>query len=161
MKLMARYLILGTTAFFALAFSASAQSQDQSVADAAKKAKAAKKQTKAPARVWNDDNISGPIMTTGASTERGKWQTVPEAGERAAVSGGGAAEGYAVGGKQVSEEDEKKRTDAEKDVADATKNVETLKSDLTLLKRDFDLKQQQVYSSADAGSQAAGKPALD
>ncbi len=160
MKRIASKLVLASSALILFAFSASAQSQEQSLADAAKKAQAQKKQGKAPAREWNNDNISGPIVTTGASTGGGQWQTVRETGERVASAGGSATSGAASGG-EVSEEDEKKRSDAEKDVADATKTLETLKNDLTLLKRDFGLKQQQVYSSADAGAQAAGKPALD
>ncbi len=135
---------------------ATAHSQQPSVADAARQARAQKKQTKSPPRQWTNDNLSGNVVTSGVSAGGGEWSTVPEAG-----SGGAGGAAAAGGASELTEEQKKERADAESAVADAAKVVAERKKDLELLTRDFNLLRQQVFSNPNPASNPKGQADLN
>lgn len=114
--------------------------QEPSVADAARKAKAEKKQQTAPKQVWTDDNL--PKVPHEA----------PPAAEGEAVGGteaGGGEKGEAKPG-APGEDENKKQADLEakwrQKFADAHKKLDDDQKDLDLMERELSLKRMQYYN---------------
>jgi len=128
-------------------------SQDTSVADAARKARADKKSEPPSAKhVWNDDNIPkdpreipAPAATEGGSPpeQLGQGATSP-LGAQAAAKGAAAAQGLS--------EDEKAKKDKQLEAewrsrfATAQKKLDDDTKEADLMQREYNLKRQQYYS---------------
>ena len=142
---------LSATLLPAVAF---AQSQDtQSVAEAARRARAQKKNSEKPTKVITDENLNvkkGDVQSAAAEQLR-----IPGSPEMPAQPAGGAANAPAQSSKTSSEDDARKERAALKE-----KMKETL-SDLDLLQREYQLDQDSFYSSPDYAKNTAGKQKLD
>ena len=142
---------LSATLLPAVAF---AQSQDtQSVAEAARRARAQKKNSEKPTKVITDENLNvkkGDVQSAAAEQLR-----IPGSPETPAQPAGGAANAPAQSSKTSSEDDARKERAALKE-----KMKETL-SDLDLLQREYLLDQDSFYSSPDYAKNTAGKQKLD
>ncbi|HYT23702.1 MAG TPA: hypothetical protein VEW05_26115 [Candidatus Polarisedimenticolia bacterium] len=142
---------LSATLLPAVAF---AQSQDtQSVAEAARRARAQKKNSEKPTKVITDENLNvkkGDVQSAAAEQLR-----IPGSPETPAQPAGGAANAPAQSSKTSSEDDARKERAALKE-----KMKETL-SDLDLLQREYQLDQDSFYSSPDYAKNTAGKQKLD
>ena len=144
-------VVLSATLLPAVAF---AQSQDtQSVAEAARRARAQKKNSEKPTKVITDENLNvkkGDVQSAAAEQLR-----IPGSPETPAQPAGGAANAPAQSSKTSSEDDARKERAALKE-----KMKETL-SDLDLLQREYQLDQDSFYSSPDYAKNTAGKQKLD
>ena len=142
---------LSATLLPAVAF---AQSQDtQSVAEAARRARAQKKNSEKPTKVITDENLNvkkGDVQSAAAEQLR-----IPGSPETPAQPAGGAANAPAQSSKTSSQDDARKERAALKE-----KMKETL-SDLDLLQREYQLDQDSFYSSPDYAKNTAGKQKLD
>ena len=146
-----------------------AQSQDtQSVAEAARRARAQKKNSEKPPKVITDDTLDvkkGDVQSATAEQLRipGTPETPaqPAAGAANAQSGGAAgnASANAQGSKNISDED-KSRAILKQRVALKGK-IKDAQSDLDLLQREFQLDQDTFYSSPDYANNPSGKTKLD
>jgi hypothetical protein len=146
-----------------------AQSQDtQSVAEAARRARAQKKNTEKPAKVITDETLEvkkGDVQSATAEQLRipGTPETPaqPAAGAANAQSGGAAgdASANAQGSKNISDED-KSRGILKQRVA-LKEKIKDAQSDLDLLQREFQLDQDTFYSSPDFANNPSGKAKLD
>jgi hypothetical protein len=131
---------------------ARAQSQDsQSVAEAARRARAQKKSSEKSAKVITDDTLNvkkGDVQSAAAEQLRipGTPETPPA---------GSAANVPAPASKAASEDDaHKERVALKEKIKDAL-------SDLDLLQREYQLEQDSFYSSPDYAKNSAGKQKLD
>jgi hypothetical protein len=146
-----------------------AQSQDtQSVAEAARRARAQKKNSEKPAKVITDETLEvkkGDVQSATAEQLRipGTPETPaqPAAGAANAQSGGAAgdASANAQGSKNISDED-KSRAILKQRVA-LKEKIKDAQSDLDLLQREFQLDQDTFYSSPDFANNTSGKAKLD
>jgi hypothetical protein len=146
-----------------------AQSQDtQSVAEAARRARAQKKNSEKPAKVITDETLEvkkGDVQSATAEQLRipGTPETPaqPAAGAANAQSGGAAgdASANAQGSKNISDED-KSRAILKQRVA-LKEKIKDAQSDLDLLQREFQLDQDTFYSSPDYANNPSGKAKLD
>jgi len=114
--------------------------QEPSLADAARKARAERKEEPAPKKVWTDDNLpKAPHETSSATPAEGEAAASSDAGEK------GAEKPAATSG-----EDSKKQAELEASwrqrFADAHKKLDNDQKDLDLMQREYNLKQQQYYS---------------
>jgi len=133
---------------------ASAQSQDTpSVAEAARRARALKKNSEKPAKVITDVR-KGDVQSAAAEQLR-----MPGSPETQAQPAAGAANAPGQGSKPVSEDD-KARAALKERVALKEKIKEAL-NDLDLLKREYQLDQDSFYSSPDYAKNTLGKEKLD
>jgi len=135
----------------------SAQPQDsQSVAEAARRARAQKKTTdKPPARVITDDTLvvkKGDVQSATAEVPR-----MPGSAETSAQPAAGAANAPAS---QNASDDEKARPLLKQRVA-LKEKIKDAQSDLDLLQREFQLDQEAFYSSPDYANNTSGKAKLD
>ncbi len=137
-------------ALWLLAGPADAQESSPSVAEAARRARAQKKQAAKAARDWNNDTIGSAAGSAG--------ETSSDLGAAPGSSPAGPAGSKAA---VADEAKEKERTDAENEVQTATEAVTARKKELELLQRDANLKRSQVYSSPDPKSDPAGRSDLD
>ena len=114
--------------------------QDQSVADAARKAKAEKKPEAAPQHVYDDDNIPKVPREVPAAAGEGGQEAKAE-GEAAATPGAKPP---------AAESDAKKQADLEakwrQKFADAQKKLDDDQKELDLTQRELNLKREQYYS---------------
>jgi hypothetical protein len=146
-----------------------AQSQDtQSVAEAARRARAQKKNSEKPAKVITDETLEvkkGDVQSATAEQLRipGTPETPaqPAAGAANAQSGSAAgdASANAQGSKNISDED-KSRGILKQRVA-LKEKIKDAQSDLDLLQREFQLDQDTFYSSPDFANNPSGKAKLD
>jgi hypothetical protein len=134
--------------------------QEPSVADAARKAKAQKKNEPQAKRVWTEDNIPTapreiPVAKEGeaGATEGGggTQENLPQGatsplGAQAAAQAGAAAQS----GKSASADDARKQAELEakwrQKFAEAHKKLDDDQKDLDLMQREYNLKRQQYYS---------------
>lgn len=158
-------ILLAATLLTAAAF---AQSQDtQSVAEAARRARAQKKNSEKPAKVITDDTLDvkkGDVQSATAEQLRipGTPETPAQPAAGAANAPGGASGDTSAktqGSKNVSEE-EKSRSILKQRVA-LKEKVKNAQSDLDLLQREFQLDQDTFYSSPDYANNTSGKAKLD
>jgi len=115
--------------------------QEPSVAEAARKARAERKNEPPPAKVWTDENLpKSPHETTGSAPAEG-------GGGEAATSGSASGD---QGTAKSGEDDDKKQAELEaswrKKFADAHKKLDDDQKDLDLMQREYSLKEQQYYS---------------
>jgi hypothetical protein len=145
-----------------------AQSQDtQSVAEAARRARAQKKSPEKPAKVITDDTLEvkkGDVQS--ATAEQLRVPGTPEASAQPAAGAANAQGGApsdtsanAQGSKNVSEE-EKSRSILKQRVT-LKEKIKNAQSDLDLLQREFQLDQDTLYSSPDYANNTSGKAKLD
>jgi hypothetical protein len=132
-----------------------AQSSSTSLAEAAKRAREAKKDEQKPAHVWDND-------------------TVPKAGAQISVVGeapagvddsaaGAAADNSANGAtaaKSPSKTGGEDKTALKSQLADAKERLSTLKTDLDLLERTYTLDSQMYYGKPDYSSDKEGAAKL-
>ena len=144
-------VLLSTTLLPAVA---RAQSQDtQSVAEAARRARAQKKNSEKPTKVITDENLEvkkGDVQSAAADQLR-----IPGTPQTPAQSPPGTANAPAESSKTSSEDDARKERAALKE------KIKEALSDLDLLQREYQLDQDSVYSSPDYAKNTAGKQKLD
>ncbi len=144
-------VVLSATLLPAVAF---AQSQDtQSVAEAARRARAQKKNSEKPTKVITDENLNvkkGDVQSAAAEQLR-----IPGSPETPAQPVGGAANAPAQSSKSTSEDDARKERAALKE------KIKEALSDLDLLQREYQLDQDSFYSSPDYAKNTSGKAKLD
>ncbi len=154
-------ILLAATLLPAAAF---AQSQDtQSVAEAARRARAQKKNSEKPAKVITDDTLDvkkGDVQSATAEQLR-----IPGTPETPAQPSAGAANAPSnappnAPGSQNASEDEKARAILKQRVA-LKEKIKNAQSDLDLLQREFQLDQDTFYSSPDYANNTSGKAKLD
>ncbi len=147
-------VLLSATLLPAVAF---AQSQDtQSVAEAARRARAQKKNSEKPTKVITDDTLNvkkGDVQSAAAEQLR-----MPGTPETPAQPSGGASNAPAQGLKTASEEDARA---AVKERVALKEKIKDALSDLDLLQREYQLDQDSFYSSPDYAKNTAGKQKLD
>jgi hypothetical protein len=133
-----------------------AQSQDsQSVAEAARRARAQKKTTDKPAKVITDDTLvvkKGDVQSATAEQLR-----IPGSPETPAQPAAGAAN---APGSQNASDNEQTRALLKQRVA-LKEKIKDVQSDLDLLQREFQLDQDAFYSSPNYANNASGKAKLD
>jgi hypothetical protein len=136
-----------------------AQSQDsQSVAEAARKARAKKKNSEKPAKVITDDTLDvkkGDIQSAAAEEPRIPGSPAPSAQPAAEGSANAPAQGSKNGSN-----DEKARGVLKERVA-LKEKIKDAQSDLDLLQREYQLDQDSYYSKVDYAKDTAGKDKLD
>jgi len=142
-----------------LPVSAIAQSQDsQSVAEAARKARAKKKNSEKPAKVITDDTLDvkkGDIQSAVAEEPRIPGSPAPSAQPAAQGSANAPAKGSGS-----ASGDEKARATLKERVA-LKEKIKDAQSDLDLLQREYQLDQDSYYSKVDYAKDTAGKDKLD
>ena len=140
-----------------------AQSQDtQSVAEAARRARAHKKNTEKPAKVITEETLDvkkGDVQSATAEQLRIPGSPETQAPAAGAANAQGGASGDAQGSKNPSE-DEKGRAALKERVA-LKEKIKDAQSDLDLLQREYQLDQDSFYSSPDYAKNTSGKEKLD
>src|SRR5882724_7755335 len=135
-----------------------AQSQDtQSVAEAARRARAQKKNNEKPAKVITDETLDvkkGDVQSATAEQLR-----IPGSPETQAAPAAGAAKAPTQGSNNASEDD--KTRAALKERVALKEKIKDAESDLDLLQREYKLDQDSFYSSTDYAKNTSGKEKLD
>jgi hypothetical protein len=153
--------ILAAAILPAMAF---AQSQDtESVADAARRARAQKKNTEKPAKVITDETLvvkKGDVQI--ATAEQLKMPGTPETQTQPAADAPNPQDGASADTsvKPQSSEEEKARALLKQRVT-LKEKIKEAKSDLDLLQREYQLDQDSFYSSPDYAKDTSGKEKLD
>ena len=157
-------VVLAATLLPAAAF---AQSQDtQSVAEAARRARAQKKNTEKPAKVITDETLDvkkGDVQSATAVqlTMPGSPETPAQPAAGAATAQGGASgDASSAQGSKIPSEDDKGRAALKERVA-LKEKIKDAQSDLDLLQREYQLDQDSFYSSPDYAKNTSGKEKLD
>ncbi len=150
--------VLSVTLLPAAAF---AQSQDsQSVAEAARKARAQKKNTEKAPKVITDETLDvkkGDVQS--ATAEQPRMPGSPEApAQPAATAAPGTPAATAAGSSPAPAAKDQK--DA-KEVADLKVKIKRAQDDLDLLQREQSLENERYYSQTDYAQDTAGKAKLD
>jgi hypothetical protein len=144
-----------------------AQSQDsQSVAEAARRARAKKKDSEKPAKVITDETLDvkkGDIQSATAEQLRmpgtPETQAQPAAGAANAPGGTSGDTSPKAQGPKNSSEDEARA--ALKERVSLKEKIKDAQSDLELLQREYQLDQDSLYSSPDYARNTSGKEKLD
>ena len=143
-------------AFAMLPTAALAQSQDsQSVAEAARRARAQKKNSDKPAKVITDENLNvkeGDVQSAAAGQLR-----MPGSPEPQAKPAAGAQVAPAAEGPKKASEDER----VAKERAALKAQIKEALTDLDLLHRERTLEQDTYFSNPDYVHDTAGKAKLD
>jgi hypothetical protein len=157
-------VVLAAALLPAVAF---AQSQDtQSVAEAARRARAQKKNTEKPAKVITDETLDvkkGDVQSATAVqlTMPGSPETPAQPAAGAATAQGGASgDAASAQASKIPSEDDKVRG-ALKDRVALKEKIKDAQSDLDLLQREYQLDQDSFYSSPDYAKNTSGKEKLD
>ena len=157
-------VVLAATLLPAAAF---AQSQDtQSVAEAARRARAQKKNTEKPAKVITDETLDvkkGDVQSATAVqlTMPGSPETPAQPAAGAATAQGGASgDAASAQASKIPSEDDKGRAALKERVA-LKEKIKDAQSDLDLLQREYQLDQDSFYSSPDYAKNTSGKEKLD
>jgi len=149
--------LLSVTLLPAAAF---AQSQDsQSVAEAARKARAQKKNTEKAPKVITDETLDvkkGDVQSATAEQPRMPGSPEAPAQPAAAVAPGTPASPAAT----AAGSDSKDKKDA-KEVADLKVKIKRAQDDFDLLQREQSLENDRYYSQTDYAHDTAGKAKLD
>jgi hypothetical protein len=142
-----------------LPVTAVAQSQDsQSVAEAARKARAKKKNAEKPTKVITDDTLDvkkGDVQSAAAELPR-----IPGSPEPSAQPGAEGSANAPAKGSGSASGDEKARGALKERVA-LKEKIKNAQSDLDLLQREYQLDQDSYYSKVDYAKDTAGKDKLD
>ena len=153
--------VLSATLLAAVAF---AQLQDtQSVAEAARRARAQKKNSEKPAKVITDETLEvkkGDVQSAAAELLRvpGSQERPAQPADAQGAASGAAANAPAQGAKTAA--DDKTRA-ALKERIELKEKIKEAMSDLDLLKREYQLDQDSFYSSPDYANNTSGKAKLD
>src|SRR5260370_36997709 len=135
-----------------------AQSQDtQSVAEAARRARAQKKNSEKPSKVITAETLDvkkGDVQSATAEQLR-----MPGSPETHAQPAGDAANASPQGSKHASEDD--KARAASKEHGALKEKIKDAQSDLDLLQREYQLDQDSLYSNPDYAKNTSGKEKLD
>lgn len=160
---MLRYIVLRLALPVALAVTllpavAFAQSQDsQSVAEAARKARAQKKNPEKPPKVITDETLDvkkGDVQS--ATAEQPRMPGSPETPAQPATAPGTPASPAAT----AASPDAKDQKEA-KEIADLKAKIKAAQGDLDLLQREQTLENDNYYSQTDYSRDTAGKAKLD
>jgi len=141
-----------------------AQSQDtESVADAARRARAQKKNAEKPAKVITDETLvvkKGDVQI--ATAEQLRMPGTPETQTQPAADAANAQDGASAdaSSKPQSSEEEKARGLLKQRVT-LKEKIKDAKTDLDLLQREYQLDQDSLYSSPDYLKNTSGKEKLD
>jgi hypothetical protein len=141
-----------------------AQSQDtESVADAARRARAQKKNAEKPAKVITDETLAvkkGDVQI--ATAEQLRMPGTPETQTQPAADAANAQDGASAdaSSKPQSSEEEKARALLKQRVT-LKEKIKDAKTDLDLLQREYQLDQDSLYSSPDYLKNTSGKEKLD
>jgi hypothetical protein len=141
-----------------------AQSQDtESVADAARRARAQKKNAEKPAKVITDETLDvkkGDVQI--ATAEQLRMPGTPETQTQPAADAANAQDGASAdaSSKPQSSEEEKARALLKQRVT-LKEKIKDAKTDLDLLQREYQLDQDSLYSSPDYLKNTSGKEKLD
>jgi len=145
-------VLLAATLLSAAAF---AQSQDtQSVAEAARRARAQKKNSEKPAKVITDDTLEvkkGDVQTATAEQLR-----IPGTPATPAQPASNAPSSAPQGEKKASDDEQRA-----KDIAALKEQIKQAQSDLDLSKRELALQQDTYFSNVNYARDTAGKAKLD
>jgi hypothetical protein len=144
-----------------------AQSDTQSVAEAARRARAQKKNNEKSAKVITDETLDvkkGDVQSATAEQLRipGSPETPaqpPAANAQSGAAGNAAANPPTPGSKNASEDD--KTRAALKERVALKEKIKDAESDLDLLQREYKLDQDSFYSSTDYARNTSGKEKLD
>jgi type I restriction-modification system DNA methylase subunit len=133
-----------------------AQSSSTSLAEAAKRAREAKKDEQKPAHVWDNDTVpkvGAQISVVGEA---------PAGAETDNSAAGAAADNSANGAtaKSPSKAGGEDKTALKSQLADAKERLSTLKTDLDLLERTYTLDSQMYYGKPDYSSDKEGAAKL-
>ncbi len=156
-------LVLATTLLPAAAF---AQSQDsQSVAEAARRARAQKKSTEKPPKVITDETLDvkkGDVQNATAEQPRipgtPETQAQPAAGAAASAQGGAPSDASAAQPPKSASEDARA---ALKERVVLKEKIKEAQSDLDLQQREYKLDEESFYSTPDYSKNTSGKEKLD
>jgi HAMP domain-containing protein len=154
-------VLLAATLLPAAAF---AQSQDtQSVAEAARRVRAQKKNAEKPAKVITDETLDvkkGDVQS--ATAEQLRIPGTPDASAQPATGASNPQSGASANPPASSNasDDEKARALLKKRVP-LKEKIKDAQSDLDLLQREFQLDQETFYSSPDYANNPSGKAKLD
>jgi hypothetical protein len=141
-----------------------AQSQDtESVADAARRARAQKKNAEKPAKVITDETLAvkkGDVQI--ATAEQLRMPGTPETQTQPAADAANAQDGASAdaSSKPQSSEEEKARALLKQRVT-LKEKIKDAKTDLDLLQREYQLDQDSLYSSPDYLKNTSGKEKLE
>jgi hypothetical protein len=141
-----------------------AQSQDtESVADAARRARAQKKNAEKPAKVITDETLvvkKGDVQI--ATAEQLRMPGTPETQTQPAADAANAQDAASAdtSSKPQSSEEEKARALLKQRVT-LKEKIKDAKTDLDLLQREYQLDQDSLYSSPDYLRNNSGKEKLD
>src|SRR6266704_1601953 len=135
-----------------------AQSQDtQSVAEAARRARAQKKNSEKPAKVITDETLNvkkGDVQS--ATAEQPRMPGSPETPAQPATAAATAAAANAPAASSSPAPDAKDQKDS-KEVADLKVKIKQAQGDLDLLQREQSLENDRYYSQTDYAHDTAGK----
>ena len=139
-----------------------AQSQDsQSVAEAARRARAQKKNSEKPAKVITDETLNvkkGDVQS--ATAEQPRMPGSPETPAQPATAAATATATNAPAASSSPAPDAKDQKDS-KEVADLKVKIKQAQGDLDLLLREQSLENDKYYSKTDYARDTAGKAKLD
>jgi DNA repair exonuclease SbcCD ATPase subunit len=164
-SIMLRYITLRLALPVVLAASllpaaAFAQSQDsQSVAEAARKARAQKKNPEKPPKVITDETLDvkkGDVQSATAEQPR-----MPGAPETPAQPATAAAPGTPASATATAASSNSKDQKDAKEIADLKAKIKAAQGDLDLLQREQSLENDKYYSQTDYSHDTAGKAKLD
>jgi hypothetical protein len=156
-------LVLAATLLPATVF---AQSQDsQSVAEAARRARAQKKNTEKPPKVITDETLDvkkGDVQNATAEQPRipgtPETQAQPAAGAAASAQGGAPSDASAAQPPKSASEDARA---ALKERVVLKEKIKEAQSDLDLQQREYKLDEESFYSTPDYSKNTSGKEKLD
>jgi DNA repair exonuclease SbcCD ATPase subunit len=156
-------LVLTATLLPAAAF---AQSQDsQSVAEAARRARAQKKSTEKPPKVITDETLDvkkGDVQNATAEQPRipgtPETQAQPAAGAAASAQGGAPSDASAAQPPKSASEHARA---ALKERVVLKEKIKEAQSDLDLQQREYKLDEESLYSTPDYSKNTSGKEKLD
>src|SRR5260370_27443464 len=156
-------LVLATTLLPAAAF---AQSQDsQSVAEAARRARAQKKSTEKPPKVITDETLDvkkGDVQN--ATAEQPRIPGTPETQAQPAAGAAASAQGCAPSDASAAQPPKSASEDARaalKERVVLKEKIKEAQSDLDLQQREYKLDEESFYSTPDYSKNTSGKDKLD
>jgi type I restriction-modification system DNA methylase subunit len=134
-----------------------AQSSTTSLAEAAKRAREAKKDDQKPARVWDNDTVpkAGAQISVVGETPAATDTDNSAAGATANSSPNGPAQA-----KSPAKSGGEDNTALKSQLADAKEKLSTIKTDLDLLERTYTLDSQMYYGKPDYSSDTGGAAKL-
>jgi glucose/arabinose dehydrogenase len=150
MKVQTIAVLLATGVLLAgLPAAVAAQQTNQSLADAARKAKAQQKQEPKAKIVWTNDNLP----TTASVSVVGQTPQPANATSEAQPS--------ANSGNEAPEDADSERAKTSAELVDAQKQLDSAKTDLDIAQRESKLDSDQYYSTPDYASDQQGKAKVD